>query len=322
MSRVHQPPSVTRAPDGGFRLRDVALAAYGPTAVNATGHGAVMPVLALRARELGADVSTAALVVALLGVGMLVASLPAGALVARIGERRTLFLARPRRRGRDGGGRAQHVRGRARRGRGAERDDLDGLPARPAGLHDRRGPGHRTGPGRWPRWAVRTGSGSSSARCSGAGLIHLFDLRAVFVLAAGLSLTAGLMALLMPDLGSASRSEQRRGRAPAGVVGAGRAPAHPAHARGGRDRAGRVTLGPRRAAAALGRPRGDPGQHHVADLRGRGGDRHPVLLPRRLADGHPRPHRRRRPRRARRRRRQLPAAAGPRGARRRRWWPR
>ena len=52
-----------------------------------------MPVLALRARELGADVSTAALVVALLGVGMLVASLPAGALVARIGERRTLFLA-------------------------------------------------------------------------------------------------------------------------------------------------------------------------------------------------------------------------------------
>jgi MFS family permease len=43
----------------------------------------------------------------------------------------------------------------------------------------------------------------------GAGLIHLFDLRTVFVLAAGLSLTAGLMALLMPDLGSARRSEQR-----------------------------------------------------------------------------------------------------------------
>lgn len=56
------------------------------------GHGAVLPVLALRARELGADVSTAALVVGLLGVGMLLASLPAGSLVARIGERRTLFL--------------------------------------------------------------------------------------------------------------------------------------------------------------------------------------------------------------------------------------
>ena len=52
-----------------------------------------MPVLALRARDLGADVSTAAVVVALLGVGMLVASLPASAVVARIGERRALVWA-------------------------------------------------------------------------------------------------------------------------------------------------------------------------------------------------------------------------------------
>ena len=51
-----------------------------------------MPILALRARELGADVSTAAAVVALLGIGSLVASLPAGALVARIGERRALTI--------------------------------------------------------------------------------------------------------------------------------------------------------------------------------------------------------------------------------------
>lgn len=53
----------------------------------------MLPVLALRARELGADVGTAAFVVALLGVGQLVAALPAGALVARIGERRALVLA-------------------------------------------------------------------------------------------------------------------------------------------------------------------------------------------------------------------------------------
>ena len=79
--------------DAPFRLRDIALVAYGPTIVSAIGHGAVMPVLALRARELGADVSTAAFVVGLLGVGMLLASLPAGALVARIGERRALFTA-------------------------------------------------------------------------------------------------------------------------------------------------------------------------------------------------------------------------------------
>ncbi|UUZ61426.1 hypothetical protein [Nocardioides sp. B-3] len=73
-----------------FRLRDIALAAYGPSIVSAIGHGAVIPILALRALELGADVSTAAFMVALLGLGSPVASLPAGALVARIGERRAL----------------------------------------------------------------------------------------------------------------------------------------------------------------------------------------------------------------------------------------
>ena len=67
------------APSTPFRLRDIALTAYGPTVVSSTGHGAVMPILALRARDLGADVSTAAAVVALLGIGMLLASLPAGA---------------------------------------------------------------------------------------------------------------------------------------------------------------------------------------------------------------------------------------------------
>lgn len=76
-----------------FRLRDVALTAYGPTVVSAIGHGAVLPMLALRARELGADLGTAAFVVALLGIGQLLASLPAGALVARIGERRALVGA-------------------------------------------------------------------------------------------------------------------------------------------------------------------------------------------------------------------------------------
>lgn len=76
-----------------FRLRDIWLAAYGPSVVSSVGHGAVMPVLALRARDLGADVGTAAVVVAMLGIGMLVTSLPAGALVARIGERRALVGA-------------------------------------------------------------------------------------------------------------------------------------------------------------------------------------------------------------------------------------
>ncbi len=78
------------APAGEFRLRSVTLDAYLPTLVATIGTGAVMPVLALRARDLGAGVQTAALVVALLGVGQLVSSLPAGLLAQRVGERRAL----------------------------------------------------------------------------------------------------------------------------------------------------------------------------------------------------------------------------------------
>jgi MFS family permease len=83
--------SATR--EGDFRLRDIAVAAYGPSAVSSIGYGAIMPVLALQARALGADVSTAAFIVALWPLGMLATSLPAGALVARLGERTTLLLA-------------------------------------------------------------------------------------------------------------------------------------------------------------------------------------------------------------------------------------
>lgn len=84
---------VSTSGDVAFRFRDIWLVAYGPSIVSAAGHGAMLPVLALRARDLGADVSVAAAIVALLGVGQLFASLPAGALVARIGERRALVGA-------------------------------------------------------------------------------------------------------------------------------------------------------------------------------------------------------------------------------------
>lgn len=74
-------------------LRPIAVAAYGPTILSSVGTGAVLPVLALTARDLGASVGTAAVVVALLGVGMLLGDLPAGALAARIGERSALLAA-------------------------------------------------------------------------------------------------------------------------------------------------------------------------------------------------------------------------------------
>ncbi|WP_246186700.1 MFS transporter [Microlunatus speluncae] len=57
------------------------------------GSGAILPLVALSARDLGASVGVAALVVALLGIGQLAGDLPAGALAARIGERRALIAA-------------------------------------------------------------------------------------------------------------------------------------------------------------------------------------------------------------------------------------
>jgi MFS family permease len=83
----------TLAPDEPFRLSRIAVPAFGPTVLASLGHGAVLPVLALSARELGASVGVAALTVALLGVGQLAGALPSGALAARIGERRALLVA-------------------------------------------------------------------------------------------------------------------------------------------------------------------------------------------------------------------------------------
>ena len=75
------------------RLRSIALSVYGPTILVAVGQGAILPLVALSARELGASVGTAALIVALIGLGQLIGDLPAGALAARIGERRALIAA-------------------------------------------------------------------------------------------------------------------------------------------------------------------------------------------------------------------------------------
>jgi MFS family permease len=204
MGRVTSSLGSTDESASAFRLRDVALVAYGPTIVNATGHGAVLPMLALRARELGADVSTAALVVALLGIGQLLGSLPAGALIARIGERRTLLY---------GGlvdaavllvaaasgsvavlGIAVTLSGvtwtaflLARQG-----FMLDVVPA----THRARalsalGGAHRVG--------ILVGP------LIGAGLIHVAGLRWVFVLAAGFSVASAALAWAMPDPGEEAR---------------------------------------------------------------------------------------------------------------------
>jgi MFS family permease len=63
------------------------LAVYAPAGLFSTSQGAVLPVLPLTARDLGASVAVSALLVALLGLGQVAGALPAGAMVARVGER-------------------------------------------------------------------------------------------------------------------------------------------------------------------------------------------------------------------------------------------
>ncbi|MSW71272.1 MAG: MFS transporter [Actinobacteria bacterium] len=167
-----------------------------------------MPVLALRARDLGADVSTAAFIVALTGVGMLLASLPAGALVARIGERRALVAAGFV----DAGAMAF----------AALTDSVLGLAlgvllsgvcwtlfliARQGFMIDVVPVTHRA-----RAMSLLGGSyriGVLIGPLIGAGLIRLTDLTSVFWLGAVMSVLASLLAATMPDLGEEKRAHAR-----------------------------------------------------------------------------------------------------------------
>lgn len=60
---------------------------YTPGLVFEIGIGAMLPVLPLTAGQLGADLATAAIVMAFLPIGRIAADLPAGAITARIGDR-------------------------------------------------------------------------------------------------------------------------------------------------------------------------------------------------------------------------------------------
>ncbi|WP_457945928.1 MFS transporter [Pseudarthrobacter sp. alpha12b] len=70
-----------------FSLRSIAVAAFGPTLLFGIGQGAILPVVALSARELGASVAVAALVVTLIGLGSWFFNLPASLVTLRFGER-------------------------------------------------------------------------------------------------------------------------------------------------------------------------------------------------------------------------------------------
>ena len=76
-----------------FTLRHIALSAFGPSLLFGLGEGAILPVVALSARELGASVSVAALMVTLIGMGSLVSNVPASLITMHRGERCALVVA-------------------------------------------------------------------------------------------------------------------------------------------------------------------------------------------------------------------------------------
>lgn len=74
-------------------LRPYGAPVYVPTLLFGIGQGAIAPIIPLTARELGASLAVAGVVVAAFGVGRVIGDLPAGALVVRIGEQRAMILA-------------------------------------------------------------------------------------------------------------------------------------------------------------------------------------------------------------------------------------
>ncbi|GAB3652180.1 MFS transporter [Glycomyces tarimensis] len=80
-------------PDVSIKWRALLIPIYGPTILIAIGMGAVLPLIALSALDLGATVAQAAVVVGLMGFGQLAGDLPAGALAQRFGEKPVLLAA-------------------------------------------------------------------------------------------------------------------------------------------------------------------------------------------------------------------------------------
>lgn len=76
-----------------FELKTVALAAFGPTLLFATGEGAILPMIPLVAADQGAGLGALGLIAAMIMVGELIGDLPSGALVHRLGERTAMILA-------------------------------------------------------------------------------------------------------------------------------------------------------------------------------------------------------------------------------------
>jgi MFS family permease len=76
-----------------FSFRPILIPAFAPAVMFGIAEGAVLPVVALTARDLGGSVATASLIVALIGIGSLVSNIPSSIITTRYGERAAIIAA-------------------------------------------------------------------------------------------------------------------------------------------------------------------------------------------------------------------------------------
>lgn len=90
---LHLPDFAVTSPNSSFSLRNIAVAAFGPSLLFGLGEGAIFPIIALSAKELGASLALSGLIVSLIGIGSLLGNIPAAIITAKYGERRSMVGA-------------------------------------------------------------------------------------------------------------------------------------------------------------------------------------------------------------------------------------
>ena len=191
-------------------LRQVTRGVYAPALVFEIGIGAIAPIIPLSAVDLGGNLAVAGLMVALLGVGQIAGDVPAGALAARIGDRRAMLVAAALSvLALAGCALAPNlgVLGAGVLAVGASNAVF--VLARQAYLTD-------VIPVMKRARALSTLGGVQRIGAFigpflGAAVVHLVDLRAVFWLAVGTSLLAGVVVLVVPDVAGAETIRRRQG---------------------------------------------------------------------------------------------------------------
>lgn len=76
-----------------FSWKRIFIPAFGPSILFGIGLGAIVPVAALSAIQLGASAALSGIIVALMGLGSLFSNIPAAVITSRYGERRSLIGA-------------------------------------------------------------------------------------------------------------------------------------------------------------------------------------------------------------------------------------